>query len=93
MTPGPAHVKAVKRVVQYLYNTRHLAITYRRPPPDASANIPLMYEAAKHPLDNGLNRLQTFADSDYAGDLSKRSTMGNLVMLNGGPIAWSSVLE
>ena len=92
MTPGPAHVKAVKRVVQYLYATRHLAITYRRPSPDAPANVPFMYEAAKHPLDNGLNRLQTFADSDYAGDLSKRSTMGNLVMLNGGPIAWSSVL-
>mmetsp|Transcript_37940 Transcript_37940/g.76675 ORF Transcript_37940/g.76675 Transcript_37940/m.76675 type:complete len:1384 (-) Transcript_37940:372-4523(-) len=92
LTVGPAHIKAAKRVVQYLYNTRYLGITYRRPPPNAPANIPLMYEAAKHPLDNGLNRLQTFADSDYAGDESKRSTMGNLVMLNGGPIAWSSVL-
>jgi hypothetical protein len=59
---------------------------------DAPANVPLMYEAAKHPLDNGFNRLQAFADSDYAGDLSKRSTMGNPVTLNGGPTAWSSVL-
>jgi hypothetical protein len=92
MTPGPAHVKAAKRVVQYLYNTRSLGITFRRPLPGAVGNVPLMYEGTKHPLDNGMNKLQTFADSDYAGDQSKRSTMGNLVMLNGGPIAWSSVL-
>jgi hypothetical protein len=51
-----------------------------------------MYEGAKHPLDDGTNRLQTFADSDYAGDVSKRSTMGTLVMLNGGPVSWGSVL-
>ena len=92
MTPGPAHVKAVKRVVQYLYNTRQLGITYRRSVPGSAANVPLMYEGAKHPLDDGTNRLQTFADSDYAGDVSKRSTMGTLVMLNGGPVSWGSVL-
>ena len=32
MAPGPAHVKAVKRVVQYLYGTRSLGITYRKQP-------------------------------------------------------------
>jgi hypothetical protein len=92
MTPGQAHIKAVKRVVQYLYNTRHLGITYRKPSPAVATNVPLMYEGANHPLDDGLNRLQTFADSDYAGDQTKRSTMGTLIMLNGGPISWGSVL-
>jgi hypothetical protein len=51
-----------------------------------------MYEGAKHPLDNGLNRLQTFVDSDYAADETRRSTMGGVTMLNGGPISWFSVL-
>ena len=33
-----------------------------------------------------------FTDSDYAADESKRSTQGSITFMNGGPIAWSSVL-
>lgn len=88
--PGPAHVRASKRVLMYLYNTRRYGITYRRG--DPKSNVPSMFEGAKHPLDDGINLLQTFADSDYAGDETRRSTMGSVVMLNGGPVAWSSVL-
>ena len=51
-----------------------------------------MFEGATHPLDNGTNHLQTFSDSDYAADSTRRSTMGYIVMMNGGPISWSSVL-
>ncbi len=52
----------------------------------------MIFERGKHPLDNGVNLLQTFADSDYAMDDTRRSTMGMVIMLNGGPVAWSSVL-
>ena len=55
-------------------------------------NDPRMCEGATHPLDDGKNRLQVFADSDYATDQTRRSTMGSVVMMNGGPISWSSVL-
>ena len=89
--PGPAHVRAAKRVVMYLYNTRTLGITYYR---DCSQpNVPSMYEGAKHPLENSPNVLQTFADSDYAADDTRRSTMGMIVMLNGGPVGWASTLS
>jgi len=88
--PGPAHVRAVKRVLQYLFSTRSLGITYTRP--TSGKNTPRMYEGAKHPLDDGQNHLQVFADSDYAADQSRRSTMGSIVMMNGGPVTWSSVL-
>ena len=91
-SPGPTHVRAVKRCLQYLYATRTLGITYSRDCPGVQRNVPLMYEGAKHPLDNGLNRLQTFVDSDYAADETRRSTMGGVTMLNGGPISWFSVL-
>ena len=37
-------------------------------------NVPVMYEGATHPLDNGKNLLQAFADSDYAADETRRST-------------------
>jgi len=90
-TPGLPHIKAVKRVLQYLYNSRTLGITYTRPS-IGNKNVPFMYEGAKHPLDTGTNTLQTFADSDYAADESRRSTMGSVVMMNGGPVSWSSVL-
>ena len=51
-----------------------------------------MYAGAKHPLDNGTNLLKTFADSDYAADETRRSTMGSITIMNGGQIVWSSVL-
>ena len=89
-TPGPAHVTAAKRVLMYLYRTRSLGITYSRSSP--GGNAPVVYEAAKHPLDDGKNRLQVFTDSDYAADSSRRSLMGMIIMLNGGPIAWASTL-
>jgi hypothetical protein len=88
LTPGQAHVNAVKRVVMYLYNTAKLGITYSR----SEASVPQIFEAAKHPLDDGLNRLQVFADADYAADYTRRSTYGYVFMLNNGPVAWGSNL-
>jgi len=90
MFPGVSHVRAAKRVLMYLYNTRNLGIIYRRD--NTARNVPRMFEGAKHPLDNGSNLLRTFADSDYAADDTRRSTMGIIVFLNGGPISWTSTL-
>ena len=90
-TPGLAHVKAAKRVVMYLYNTRTMGITYRRTE-ESKQSGPVLFEGTKHPLDDGTNRLQTFADSDYAGSETRRSTMGMVFMLSGGPVSWCSVL-
>jgi hypothetical protein len=91
LKPGKAHVRALRRVVMYLYNTRALGITYKKID-GTLRNTPIMHEGAKHPLDDGENVLQTFADSDYAGDQSRRSTHGNVTLLNGGPICWNSTL-
>ena len=83
-------VRAAKRVVMYLLNTKTLGITYRR---GASApNVPLVYEVAQNPLDNEKNLLPAFADSDYAADETRRSTMGSVIMMNSGPVSWCSVL-
>jgi len=83
-------VRAAKRVVMYLLNTKTLGITYRR---GASApNVPLVYEVAQNPLDNEKNLLPAFADSDYAADETRRSTMGSVIMMNSGLVSWCSVL-
>ena len=92
LAPGKAHVRAAKRLVMYLYNTRHLSIVYRRPDGSGERNVPVVHEGAKHPLDSGMNHLQTFADSHYAGDEVRRSTYGRVLMMNRGPIGWSSAL-
>jgi len=89
--PGDAHVKAAKRVLQYLFQSKKLGITYYRDC-EQQRNVPLMYEGAKHPLDDGTNKTKVFADSDYAADESRRSTMGGIVLQNGGPISWFSTL-
>ena len=78
-------------MLQYLYQSRTLGITYYRDC-DQQRNVPLMYEGAKHPLGDGTNKTQVFADSDYAADESRRSTMGGIIMQNGGTISWFRTL-
>ena len=94
--PGPSHVKACKRVVAYLYNTRCLGIVFKRDIQGEEANVPKLFEKGRHPLTNEsdpMNNFRVFADSDFAGDLeTRRSTSGVVILLNGGPIAWSSQL-
>ena len=70
-SPGAMHVRACKKVVMYLYNTRRYGITYRRA--DEHKSVPLMYAGSQHPLSNGTSLLQVFTDSDYAGDETRRS--------------------
>ena len=89
--PGQAHVRAAKRVLMYLYRTRDLGITFSRDVPKSKKKL-VMFERGEHPLNNGLNYLQVFSDSDYAADETRRSTSGVVIMLNGGPIAWTSTL-
>ena len=90
-TPGAVHVKAVKRLIQYVYNTRKYGIQYKRNS-DMETDLPKIYGQGRHPKDNGKNHMTVFTDSDYAADESKRSTQGSIVFMNGGPISWSSVL-
>jgi hypothetical protein len=86
MTPGHAHVKAMKRVVKYLYSTKKLGITFYRDPVDTevlSHNEVLVYENGLHPNEmekSTSNALKFFADSDYAMDYTKKSMMGIVFM-------------
>ena len=97
-TVGKEHVSAVKRVVQYLYNTRRMCIKYQ--PDGAQPNEPVVYEATgrKVPVpedvDISKQEIEAFADADYAMDPStRRSTSGGIILLNNGPISWSSRLQ
>ena len=90
-TPGKEHVTAVKRLIQYVYNTRKLGIQYSKRRKQEEKDVPVIYGQGRHPADNGKNHMTIFADSDYADCDSRRSTQGIVIMMNGGPIAWSSI--
>ena len=92
-TFGAEHVKAVKRCIQYLYNTRHLCIRYDK---NSKSCDPFAYEAGRHPLQDspGADLTRAYVDADYAMDIpTRRSTSGAVTFMCGGPIAWSSRLQ
>ena len=93
-----SHVKAVKRVVQYLYHTTHICITYFRDGDGFSQkNTPTVWEAGCHPLDwdkDPNERFKVFTDASFGDDVqTRRSSSGELIFMNGGPISWFSRLQ
>ena len=84
---GQVHVEAARRIVRYLYSTRSYGLVYRK-----GECRPEAYGQGRHPKDDGTNHLQTFADSDYAMDETRRSTMGVCINMNGAPVSWTSTL-
>jgi len=74
----------------------HPVVSGARPsgPPSQSASKVRTNAAfsSKQMHDHGQNLLKTFADSNYAGDQTRRSTYGIVTMLNGGPVMWTSTL-
>ena len=94
---GERHIKAVKKIIAYLYHTRFHGIMYYHEsikPPGVK-----MFESGRPPITDEafqasvMDPLRLFADADFAGDDTKRSTSGNIVYLFGGPIMWSSRLQ
>ena len=89
----------MKRVVQYLYHTSHLAITYFRDGNVFSTekNTATVWEAGCHPLDwdkDDDERFKVFTDASFGDDsVTRRSSSGELIFLNGGPISWFSRLQ
>jgi hypothetical protein len=56
-TPGLAHVKAAKRVVMYLYNTRTMGITYRCTE-ESKLSGPVLFEGTKRMLEVANERVE-----------------------------------
>ena len=82
-----SHEKAVKRVVQYLYHTSHLAITYFRDGNVFSTekNAATVWEAGCHPLDwdkDDDERFKVFTDASFGDDsVTRRSSSGELIFI------------
>ena len=75
--PGLPHVNAQKHLLRYLKHTKSMGILFTEP-------------------DNpeGKVDITAFCDSDWAGcPDTRRSTIGFVVMLSGGPVTWKSTLK
>ena len=103
--PGQVHMAAAQDLVKYLYGSRELQIEYKRQKRDG--NVPIVFEKGEEVPERTLDsRLQAstpneipgnpllFVNADYAGcKVTRRSTSGMVIMMNGGPITWSSRLQ
>ena len=60
-------------------------------------NTATVWEAGCHPLDwdkNDDERFKVFTDASFGDDIvTRRSSSGELIFLNGGPISWFSRLQ
>ena len=90
VTPGAAHVTALKRVVQYLKGTRTKGLVYGGHGTDTQLQF---YEAGAHPSDLGYSGLTSYADADYAANYTRRSTSGYVLYMAGAPVSWRSTLQ
>lgn len=89
--PQRIHFEALKRVVGYLYKTKDIGITYRQQP-NETANVPQVITCSHNPSpnDTGKNQLIAFSDADHGGSSDRKSTSGIVILMNGGPVVWSS---
>ena len=86
--PGKQHVDALKRLVGYLNHTSELGIIYHRQ--ESGPTPPTVIEAASPVEDPSLT---SFSDANYAMSHDRKSTSGYVVLLNEGPVVWSSKLQ
>ena len=84
------NIGATIRTVAFQLFLRSYGREYRRD--DKNSGVQVIFEQGRHPVDKGDDHMEVFVDSDYAADSIRRSTQGIVVMMNGGPISWSSVL-
>lgn len=78
--PGLTHVKAQKHLLKYLKSDPGKGVIFTRPRENHDPTAPI--------------KIQAFCDSDWAGcSDTRRSTVGYLVMIAGGPVTWKSTLK
>uniref|UniRef100_A0A5S6QEJ0 CCHC-type domain-containing protein n=1 Tax=Trichuris muris TaxID=70415 RepID=A0A5S6QEJ0_TRIMR len=83
--PGPAHWKAVKRILRYIKGTKELRLVFRSKSQGDKRQEGIKCDSLQ---------LTAFCDSDWADDIdSRRSTSGYVLILCGGPVSWSTRVQ
>ena len=84
--PGPKHWIALKRLLRYLKQTQHLALTYSASQSESEPST--LVQGWTNP---NSSQLCGWSDSDWGGDVDgRKSTGGYVYTLAGAAIAWRS---
>ena len=76
MNPGPKHIDAIDRIIQYLYHARFWAIEYGLRFDDDGINL-----IAKS--------VEIASDASFGDNLDRRRSEGYVCKLYGGAIDWA----
>ena len=98
-TYGPPHVRAMNKIIEYPFVTRNYNIVFGHSSKLLNSSVRL-HESGRPPVkdDGTLEKcvnlsLKTFCDADFARDITRRSTSGNISFLYGSPLRWLSQLQ
>ena len=93
-TPGAKHIDQLMRVVKYLNATSDMGITYRRKDLCYDGQIVSAYQSGVHPLDpDKVQPMRAYADADFMGGYTRKSTSGWMIMFAGSCWIYSSKLQ
>jgi hypothetical protein len=81
INPGPRHIDAIDRVIQYLHQTRFLAIKYSR-----RSLIENEEKLFTEGIDFAAKSIEFATDASFGDNPDRRSSEGYICKLYGGPI-------
>ncbi|OQE59396.1 hypothetical protein PENNAL_c0325G00318, partial [Penicillium nalgiovense] len=79
LNPGPKHLDAIDRVIQYLYQTRYYAIEYGAQMKDENSSLQLVAKS-----------IEFASDASFGDNRDRKSSEGYICKLYGGPIDWKA---
>ncbi|KAI1829116.1 hypothetical protein DTO027I6_9863 [Penicillium roqueforti] len=79
LNPGPKHLDAIDRVIQYLYQTRYYAIEYGVQMKDENSSLQLATKS-----------VEFASDASFGDNRDRKSSEGYICKLYGGPIDWKA---
>jgi ribonuclease HI len=85
MNPGPRHIDAIDRVIQYLHQTRFLAIEYGRRSLNENEE-----KSITEGIDFAAKSIEFATDASFGDNPDRRSSEGYICKLYGGPIDWKA---
>ena len=96
---GPPHVRAMNKIIEYPFVTRNYSIVFSHSSKLLNSSVRLHESGRPRVKDDDTlekcinSSLETFCDADFAGDITRRSTSGNISFLYGSPLRWLSQLQ
>ena len=91
--PGPKHIDAVDRIIQYLYETRFWAIEYGIRTPNSIRTPNKQPRNRDTTLTMAAKSVEFASDASFGDHKDRKSSEGYICKLYGGPIDWKATKQ